>query len=355
MAVYEGKWRCSSCGVLNQGANLQCPCGNPRGKDEEIFLEPDAPAVTDPALLAAASAGPNWFCGYCGAENVHTATGCKQCSGNRTQSSDGRKVQATEPRREVERSTGMRVRDEPTEAMAALDAPLLSLFSLRKCAAAGAVVVGFITLLVWLFVGTKEVEATVTETTWTRSVQVDQLGPREEGWDRPSDSELIQTEQRPRVQEVPVTVTRTRKATKEVPTGETKKVKTGRKIDTGNGFFKDEEKEVPVTKTVTYDEEYQETEFRTTVVPATWYVYRAWRKVRAEELSGERDPRWPTVVLLPEQRSGNRREEFSVVFLTAEGKTHKHNPSDEGEFQQFQKGSRRRLKVNNVGWLISVK
>jgi hypothetical protein len=110
---------------------------------------------------------------------------------------------------------------------------------------------------------------------------------------------------------------------------------------------------VPVTKTVIYDEEYQETELRTVVVPATWYVYRAWRKVRTEQLSGERDPRWPTVVLLPEQRSGNRREEFSVVFLTTDGKTHKHNPSDEGEFQQFQKGSKRRLKVNNVGWLIS--
>jgi hypothetical protein len=354
MAVYEGKWRCSSCGVLNRGANLQCQCGKPRSKDEEIVLEPDAAAVTDPALLAAAAAGPNWFCGYCGAENVHDAAACKQCSGNRAQSSGGRPVQPAEPRSAVERSTGMRVRDEPTEAMAALDAPLLSQFSLRKCAVVGAVLLAGITIAVWLLVGTKEVDATVTETNWTRSVQIDQLGPREEGWDRPSDSELLHTEQRQRVQEVPVTVTRTRKATKEVPTGATRKVKTGRKIDTGNGFFKDEEKDVPVTKTVIYDEEYQETELRTMVVPATWYVYRAWRKVRTEELSGERDPRWPTVTLLPEQRSGNRREEFSVVFLTTDGKTHKHNPSDEGAFQQFQKGSKRRLKVNNVGWLIAI-
>lgn len=355
MSVYEGKWRCRSCGVLNRGASLQCLCGNPRGKDEEVVLEPDAPAVTDPATLAAAAAGPNWFCGYCGAENLHAVTACKQCGGDRTQSTDGRKVQTAEPRREVERSTGMRVRDEPSEAAAALDAPLYSLFSLRKAAVVGAVLVALVAAVAWLFVGTKEVEGTVTETRWARSVQIDQLGPREEGWDRPADSELIQTEQRQRVQEVPVPVTRTRKATKEVPTGETKKVKTGKKIDQGNGFFKDEEKEVPVTRTVVYEEEYQDTELRPTVVPATWYVYRAWRKVRTEELSGERDPKWPTVALAPEQRASNKREEFSVVFLTPDGKTHKHSPNDEAEFQQLPKGSKRRLEVNNLGWLVAVK
>jgi hypothetical protein len=228
------------------------------------------------------------------------------------------------------------------------------LLSWRKCAVFGAVCLALITGVLWLLVGTKEVDATVAETSWIRSIQIDQLGPREEGWDRPSDAVVLQTEQRQRVQEVPVTVTRTRKATKEVPTGETKKVKTGRKVDAGDGSMRNEEKEVPVTKTVIYDEEYQETEMRPTVVTATWYVYRVWRKVRTEELSGERNPRWPKVTLLPEQRTSNQREEFSVVFLTTGGKTHQHSPSDEGEFQQFEKGSKRRLMVNNVGWLISV-
>src|SRR5215204_5700905 len=125
MAVYEGMWKCSSCGVLNPGGSLQCLCGNPRGKDEEIFVEPDAPAVTDPAVLVVAAAGPNWFCGYCRAENVYGATACKQCGGSRVQSSEGRKVQPAELPREVQYSTGMRVRDEVTPAMAALDAPLM--------------------------------------------------------------------------------------------------------------------------------------------------------------------------------------------------------------------------------------
>ncbi|MBN9119768.1 MAG: hypothetical protein J0I06_11525 [Planctomycetes bacterium] len=351
MAVYEGRWRCRSCSALNRGASLQCVCGNPRGKDEEIFVEPDAPAVTDPAVLVAAAAGPNWFCGYCGAENLHAVTACKQCGGNRVRSSENRPTQGVEPRREVERSTGMRVRDEPTPAMAALDAPLMSS---RSCAVVVGLGAACVAVLVWFFAWTSVVEATVTETAWTRSVQLDQLGAREEGWDRPADSELLHTEQRPRAQEVPVTVTRTRKATKDVPTGETKKVKTGRKIDQGDGSFKDEEKEVPVTKKVEYDEEYETTELRTTVVPATWYVYRPWRKVRTEELSGERDPRWPTVALQPEQRLSNRREQFSVVFTAPDGKTYQHGPKEEGEFQGFQKGSVRRLKVNNVGWIIHI-
>ncbi len=116
MAVDEGRWYCRSCGVRNQGADTRCLCGHPRGKDEEIVPKSHAPAIAAPAVLVAASAGPHWVCGSCGAENAHAV--CEKCGVTRTPSSDGPKAPAAEPRREVERSTGMRVRDEPTEAMA---------------------------------------------------------------------------------------------------------------------------------------------------------------------------------------------------------------------------------------------
>ena len=345
MAVYEGKWRCSSCGAVNRGASVRCVCGNARDQSEPIFVEDDAPAVTDAALVAAAEAGPNWFCGYCGAENVHGATECKPCGGSRAQSDDGRKVQVVESAGEP--APGMRLRDEPTPV-----APPRS--SRRAWVVGGAVVSVVVIFLVWLFGSTRVVEATVAEATWTRSVQVDQLGPREEGWEHPTGAEVLHTEQRQRLQNVSVPVTRVRKATKEVSTGQTRKVKTGRKIDLGNGFFRDEERDVPVTKTVTYDEEYQTTELRPASVPATWYVFRAWRSLRTEELTGENGPRWPAVTLLSEQRTSNNREQFAVVLAMTNGKSFRHTPKDEAEFQRFQKGALKRLKVNRAGWLLGI-
>lgn len=54
-------------------------CGVRRGHDVEFFLDDDAPAVTDEALLAEANAGPDWLCETCGGSNRSHVEACQTC------------------------------------------------------------------------------------------------------------------------------------------------------------------------------------------------------------------------------------------------------------------------------------
>lgn len=80
MATYEGKWRCTYCGAVSRGRDMDCTgCGARRGADVEFFLEDDAPALTDEALLAEAGGGPDWICETCGGSNRAACQTCQTC------------------------------------------------------------------------------------------------------------------------------------------------------------------------------------------------------------------------------------------------------------------------------------
>ncbi|HEY3445337.1 MAG TPA: hypothetical protein VGK67_03190 [Myxococcales bacterium] len=83
----EMLWKCTSCGARNLGRHSVCPsCKNPKDGSEEWFMPDDtaaAPTVTDPALLALATAGAHWRCGFCGSDQRSDDGACKSCGASK--------------------------------------------------------------------------------------------------------------------------------------------------------------------------------------------------------------------------------------------------------------------------------
>jgi hypothetical protein len=91
--IIELKWRCADCGRINLGRYKECPegCGSPREKGEMLGMDGldaddydasgynKAASVTDPALLALANAGADWFCSHCSAGNRGDGEKCSKC------------------------------------------------------------------------------------------------------------------------------------------------------------------------------------------------------------------------------------------------------------------------------------
>lgn len=88
MAIYEGKWRCTFCSVVNRGRDLNCVgCGVRRGEDIEFFLDKNTAAVTNEALLREANDGPDWLCETCSGSNRFSIKSCQTCGAPRGNSS----------------------------------------------------------------------------------------------------------------------------------------------------------------------------------------------------------------------------------------------------------------------------
>lgn len=76
-------WRCSTCQHNNLGRHKACQhCGNPKDATEDYEMPADpaaATSVTEEALLAMATAGPDWRCAYCGSDQRRSDNSCNQC------------------------------------------------------------------------------------------------------------------------------------------------------------------------------------------------------------------------------------------------------------------------------------
>lgn len=85
MATRMGRWDCTSCGTRGiLGPEQACTqCGAARPDDVRFYLPQNEPAVTDPAQIAEAQAGPDWDCLHCGADNKATHKSCSQCGAER--------------------------------------------------------------------------------------------------------------------------------------------------------------------------------------------------------------------------------------------------------------------------------
>src|SRR6476646_9013317 len=80
----ENTWNCTSCRKKNRGSEMVCfSCGNPKDESEKYDLGDTKKAVTDPARLAEANAGPNWTCSWCRYDNRAIVLNCGQCGGGR--------------------------------------------------------------------------------------------------------------------------------------------------------------------------------------------------------------------------------------------------------------------------------
>ncbi|MFO0683122.1 MAG: zinc finger protein [Sandaracinus sp.] len=79
----ELTWVCSSCQTRNRGRDKVCTgCGNPKDASERFEMPGETrsvASVTDAEGLRAASAGRDWRCPFCRADNTALASACKQC------------------------------------------------------------------------------------------------------------------------------------------------------------------------------------------------------------------------------------------------------------------------------------
>jgi len=81
-------WTCPSCGTRNLGPRKTCSgCGAAQPEDVKFEQAAEEKLITDEAEIAAAKAGPDIHCPYCGTRNAAGSTKCSQCGGDLTEGS----------------------------------------------------------------------------------------------------------------------------------------------------------------------------------------------------------------------------------------------------------------------------
>ncbi len=81
LGYVELEWTCPSCNTRNPGSARKClQCGTVQGEEVKFEQAPEEKILTDEAEIAAAKAGPDIYCAYCGTRNPATAERCKQCA-----------------------------------------------------------------------------------------------------------------------------------------------------------------------------------------------------------------------------------------------------------------------------------
>jgi ribosomal protein L40E len=79
----ELEWICPNCDSRNRGSRKTCEnCGSPQPDNVKFQRAADEKLVADEKSLAAAKAGADIHCGFCGTRNPGNAVTCSQCGGD---------------------------------------------------------------------------------------------------------------------------------------------------------------------------------------------------------------------------------------------------------------------------------
>lgn len=358
LGYVELEWICPSCNTRNPGSALKClQCATPHPEDVKFEQAPEEKILTDEAQIAAAKAGPDIYCAYCGTRNPATAKHCKQCA---APLGEGKARAAGEV------VGGLRAEPAaPAKCPACgTENPAMAL----KCANCGAplgkapappppaaqpggcgilplILLGLALLAaIFLFVslGGRDDSGTqgegpsstalagqITDYSWRRVITLEALAPiTREGWmdELPAGVEVLQC--RKQVYEI---------VDEPVP-GAREVCGTPYVIDQGSGYGE-----------VVQDCRYE--------ILADYCQYRtlAWTTGPPLVLEG-RDlrPRWPdTAQLRTDQRPGRRSEEYTIVFQ-ANDRTYTYKTDDPEEYQTLIRGAAWNLNINRFGQITSI-
>lgn len=355
--ILMGAWDCPACGTKGiRGDVYTCPnCGRVRADDVKFYLPTDAADVTDAAGIAAAKAGADWECNYCGNLNAATSGDCEKCGAPR-----GSKQRATQEYEQaaVPRSAA-EVTDMPREPASAPVAKPKQ--PSRKLLVIGVVILAALVGLGIFLFRPRESVATVSGKRWERTLRVEAYGPQQEqDWAERVPADAYDRQCRTAVRSyIPVqTGTRTeqRQECQTVAVGE-ETYECG-VVDLGNGRF---EQKI-CTRTI-YEEQ---CEWVAVEVPVyvqqpiydnfcTFTVER-WTYARTETVS-ERDtePYWPVVASRANEREegGGRQESYVVYIVDADEKTWEYE-TDLATWQRFSRGQQVTLKVTKTNKIVSV-
>lgn len=346
MAIREGLWDCPSCGRKgNRGPQRSCVgCGAPRGDDVAFYLAHDAPEVTDPKALAAAEAGADWTCEFCGGDNRATDEVCRGCSAAR----------GTSPQR-PERVI-LDADAAPPPPPQGVAAPPEETKKKKKRRGCGCLTLLGLVVLFFAWLGCpNEQVVTVTGLSWERTVEVEQHRVESgEAWsdELPKGAEelsrqtLVDGTERVQVGTRPGT----RTVTERVQVG-TEQVKVGVR-DLGNGYFEDVYEDRPVYETRSREEPTQEPIYETRPRRRDKVRYRleTWQPARTERAAGnDRNPAWPQLRLRSDERAGKREESYVVHFRDADGDAYVYRPKSEAEWSGFRLGERYEADLGSAG------
>lgn len=349
LGYVELEWTCPSCNARNPGSATKCQqCGAPMPADVKFELPPEEQLVTDKDKVAAAQAGPDIYCAYCGTRNSSTAKVCRQCGAALSEGTA----------REVAGVLGA-FGDKPAPPLRCPSCGTENKPSALKCAKCGAVLVKpqalvapaaatprsgglpvlplilagvVIVVLIGAFVAlasrSKDVVGQVGDFGWRRTIAIQVLSPVErESWreDLSPGVELIGCQKRVyQVVDQPVAGAREVCGTPYV-------------VDTGTGLGRKKQ-----------DCKYE--------VLADYCRYRtmAWVGAAPLVLEGrDLNPRWPAAQLGSNQRTSGQSEDYYVVFR-ANDREYRYTTRNLEEYLRLAQGGQWNLSINGFGQVTGV-
>ena len=347
MAVYVGRWDCTSCGYKGVlGPERECSnCGADRPKNVQFYMADEQDIVQDPEVLKKAQSGPDWACSYCGENNKAFETNCKSCGNNRNAAQGDKNLAVkTYATKDVPRS-GDNTRRKKVEQAQAPKVP-------RKINRKGCLIaLAILAILVFIFGQSSEIFVTVEGFEWQRSIAVEEHKKVEESdWKLPSGGTLISSSREIHHYNSILDhyETRTRTQTRVVGTEE---YVCGKK-DMGNGYFEDEYCTRDITEQ--YEEEYEEPVYRKEPVYQTKYrysIYR-WKPISPIVTSGkDQNARWGDTRRVAAEstlREGKRTEMYAVMVRDEKNETHRHEIPKQ-KWESLEIGAKLKAKRGLVG------
>lgn len=334
------EWVCPNCNTRNPGPIKSCRnCGAPQPENVQFERAADEKLVADEQSLEAAAAGADYICPYCGTRNTALAKVCVQCGGDLVEArrrAAGNELQANTGPRTVTCTNCGTVNPAGGANCSKCGAPLPRAGSALQTtaqatpaqaaaagkprwwvwAAIGAALVVCVGAIMLLAVPSATMTATVADVRWETSVPVQEMRTvhhSNESGSPPSAAYDVSCHK------------------------EEREVCQDRVIDQGNGFGQ-----------VVQDCHTESTQYCS-------YSVDEWQTIQTYTLDGhDLNPAFAQPGLAAGQRTGDPREDYSVVFNT-DGGPRTYSPSDFSEFSQFQIGSTWTLSLNAVGGVLDVK
>ncbi|MBI5943112.1 MAG: zinc ribbon domain-containing protein [Chloroflexi bacterium] len=343
------EWICPSCDGRNPGPVKTCSqCGAPQPDNVQFHRAADEKLVTDEKSVAAAKAGADIHCGFCGTRNPGNAATCSQCGADLKEGkarAAGQVLQAAPSAPKVVTCTNCGAENPGTERMcakcgsplpkaaapvqaaaprpvqtqqapaASANAPTKKVNWLMFGGIAALLLVCCVAAIFIFAVPSKSVTGTVTDVQWQTSVPVQEIqavNHTNESGNPPSDAYNVSCHD------------------------ESKEVCEEKTIDKGNGFA--EVVQECHTETTQYCD----------------YTVDEWNTIQTYTLSGnDLFPVYESPNLSSDQRTGTSSETFHVFFSTDDGQV-TYEPGSVSDFQQFEIGSQWTIKLNAVGGVVSV-
>lgn len=295
MAIYVGRWDCSSCGTIgNLGPETRClNCGTSRPEDVVFYLASDADVVRDNRRLAEAKAGVDWRCGHCSSHNKAVNDTCKTCGNPRDQLSEDvdlatrSYVPGETPKATPQGPSSQEVYDESVKRHQG------GRFRKLRPLVLGVVIMTILLVLSGFI--PMEIDTEVVGFSWERTTQMEHYeAVAYEDWRTPANAFDVNSFRAIHHYDKEYSHTETRYRDVRVQVGSEQYV--CGQVDMGNGYFQDRYCSRPVYTTRT--ESYRHDVYRDVPVYRTKYAFKVmeWIAKPAYTLSeaqDNHDARWP--------------------------------------------------------------